>query len=221
MLPQLLLTTLALLPISQAETVLGAYIFHRHGDRTAKSWPPANLTDLGYSQVYSSGDYYRNRWIAANATSPIYGMSSDVVLNSQLAVTAPADTVLQNSAAGFAQALYPPVGAELGSQMLRNGSTVSSPMNGFQLIPIGLTTTSANSEDSAWLQSTTGCGAATISSNEYFTSPAYNSLLDSTRGFYTSLSPVINTTFNSTSTSYKNAYTSTFTMSSFLCTTNR
>ena len=34
-----------------AETVLGAYIFSRHGDRTAKSTPPAVLTDLGYQEV--------------------------------------------------------------------------------------------------------------------------------------------------------------------------
>jgi hypothetical protein len=48
---------LSFVPLIQAqETVLGAYIFHRHGDRTSKSWPPVLLTDLGYTQVHASGD---------------------------------------------------------------------------------------------------------------------------------------------------------------------
>ena len=34
-----------------AETVIGAYIFSRHGDRNAKSTPPTVLTDLGYQEV--------------------------------------------------------------------------------------------------------------------------------------------------------------------------
>jgi hypothetical protein len=42
------------------ETVLGIYIFSRHGDRTAKATPPANLTDLGYEEVFTSGTYFRN-----------------------------------------------------------------------------------------------------------------------------------------------------------------
>ncbi len=42
------------------ETVLGVYMFHRHGDRTAKITPPSNLTDLGYLQVFESGEYVRS-----------------------------------------------------------------------------------------------------------------------------------------------------------------
>jgi hypothetical protein len=36
---------------ASAETVLGVYIFSRHGDRTAKSTPPTSLTDLGFQEV--------------------------------------------------------------------------------------------------------------------------------------------------------------------------
>ena len=132
---QLLLSSL--LPLIHAqETVLGVYIFHRHGDRTSKSWPPASLTDLGYQEVYSSGNFYRNRYIDAGASSPILGISTDVAANSQLNVQAPVDDVLQNSAAGFLQGLYPPVGATLGSQKLANGTTVEAPLGGFQLISV-------------------------------------------------------------------------------------
>lgn len=100
------LTPLAYAQTQTNETVLGVYMFHRHGDRTSKMTPPANLTDLGYLQVYTSGQYYRNRYIASDATYRINGVNSDLVKQSQIEVSAPDDTVLQNSAVGFLQGLY-------------------------------------------------------------------------------------------------------------------
>ncbi|KAJ8070184.1 hypothetical protein OCU04_000574 [Sclerotinia nivalis] len=205
----------ALLPLIQgqestSETVLGVYIYHRHGDRTTKSYPPVSLTDLGYAQVHASGNFYRNRYIDSNASSPIYKISSDIAKASQLNVQAPVDNVLQNSAAGFLQGLYPPVGATLGSQTLANGTSVEAPLGGFQLIPVNAVTTassSANSESSTWLQGSSGCGNAITSSNNYFYSEEYTSLLNSTKNFYQSILPVVNTTFDSTKNTFKNAYT--------------
>ncbi|KAL8806965.1 MAG: hypothetical protein Q9182_000946 [Xanthomendoza sp. 2 TL-2023] len=199
-----------LLPLtaSAVETVLGVYIFSRHGDRTAKSTPPANLTDLGYSQIFTSGTYFRNRYIAPNATSRILGVNSDIVKQSQITASAPLDTVLMNSAQGFLQGLYPPVGSRLGSETLRNGEVVRSPLNGYQLIPIQTVTSGTGSEDSAWLQGSSNCALATASSNQYFTSSSYNQLLASTSDFYKSLTPLINATFSPDQISYKNAYTS-------------
>ncbi|KAL8773914.1 MAG: hypothetical protein Q9209_001344 [Squamulea sp. 1 TL-2023] len=190
-----------------AETVLGVYIFSRHGDRTPKSTPPANLTNLGYSQVFTSGTYFRNRYIAANATSRIPGVNSDVVKQSQITVSAPLDTVLMNSAQGFLQGLYPPVGSRLGSDTLRDGRIVQSPLDGYQLIPIQPVTSGAGSEDNAWLQGSSNCAQALVSSNEYFTSSDYNDLLASTSDFYRSLTPLIGATFNTDQISYRNAYT--------------
>ncbi|KAF2171109.1 hypothetical protein M409DRAFT_51328 [Zasmidium cellare ATCC 36951] len=202
----------ALLPLALAqtesnETVLGVYMFHRHGDRTAKSTPPANLTDLGYAEVYTSGQYYRNRYISSDATFKINGINSDLVKQSQIAISAPADTVLQNSAMGFLQGLYPPVGNVMGTQTLRNGTNVTSPLNGYQLIPISLVSSGAGSEDAGWLQSTSNCAKATISSNNYFNSESYMNYLNSTQDFYNNLLPVINGTFNASMDSFKNAYT--------------
>ncbi|PQE11621.1 histidine acid phosphatase protein [Rutstroemia sp. NJR-2017a WRK4] len=204
----------SILPLIQAqestpETVLGVYVFHRHGDRSTKAYAPTSLTDLGYAQVYASGNYYRQRYIDSNASSPIYGISSDLVKTSQLNVQAPVDTVLQNSAAGFLQGLYPPVGATLGSQKLANGTSVEAPLNGYQLIPVQTVTSAssgANSENSAWLQGQSGCANAITSSNDYFFSQEYMTLLNSTKSFYQSLLPVINTTFTSGQDTFKNAY---------------
>ncbi|KAL8789633.1 MAG: hypothetical protein Q9213_001069 [Squamulea squamosa] len=190
-----------------AETILGVYIFSRHGDRTAKSTPPANLTNLGYSQVFTSGTYFRNRYIAANGTSRIAGVNSDIVKQSQITVSAPFDTVLMNSAQGFLQGLYPPVGSRMGSDTLRDGRIVQSPLDGYQLIPVQPVTSGTGSEDSAWLQGSSNCAQALVSSNEYFTSSDYNDLRASTSEFYKSLTPLIGATFNADQISYKNAYT--------------
>ncbi|TKA68451.1 hypothetical protein B0A55_07724 [Friedmanniomyces simplex] len=202
----------AALPLAYAqtqsnETVLGVYMFHRHGDRTAKSTPPSNLTDLGYQEVYTSGQYYRSRYIASDATYRINGINADVVKQSQIAVSAPADTVLQNSAMGFLQSLYPPVGSGLDTDTLKNGTVITAPMDGYQLIPISLVTSGSGSEDNGWLQSASGCAQATISSNNFFTSAEYMSLLNSTHGLYQSVLPTINGTFNSSTATFKNAYT--------------
>jgi hypothetical protein len=192
---------LALLPLIQAqETILGVYIFHRHGDRTAKSWTPVNLTDLGYSQVYGSGDYYRSRYISGSSAKKVYGVNENVVKLTQLSVEAPVDVVLQNSATGFLQGLYPPVGATLSSAALANGSSVSAPLNGYQLIPVNAVASAAsgaNSENSAWLQGSSGCNNAIISSNNYFSSQEYLTTLAETKTFYQNLLPVINGTFTS------------------------
>lgn len=203
------LLALSLLPsIFAQETVYGVYIFHRHGDRTAKSTPPANLTQLGYQEVYTAGQFYRNRYVANGAQYQIQGLSSDIAIPSQLYVAAPSDTVLQNSAEGFLQGLYPAVTPD--TETLRNGTVITPPLNGYQLIPIGLVEAGTGSENNGWLQDASGCNNADTSSNNFFLSAEYQQLLNSTQAFYTRLTPVINNTFSSSQTSFKNAYTSSF-----------
>lgn len=210
MFSQALLLVSALPLATAAETVLGVYIFHRHGDRTAKSTPPANLTDLGFQEVYSAGQYFRDRYISSSASSRIAGIEPDLVKLSQLSVSAPVDNVLQTSAIGFLAALYPPVGPTLGSNTLRNGTIVQAPLNGFQLIPVQVVSAGAGSEDNGWLQGATNCAGATTSSNQYFYTQDYENLLNSTMDFYKSLTPMVNETFSDSQISFKNAYTSSF-----------
>ncbi|KAI6882475.1 phosphoglycerate mutase-like protein [Hortaea werneckii] len=189
------------------ETILGVYMFHRHGDRTAKATAPANLTTLGYREVYTSGSYYRNRYVASSAPFQISGINSDLVKQSQISVLSPADDVLENSALGFLQGLYPPVGDSMGTTELGNGSSVAAPLDGYQLIPIGLVDTGSGSEDSSWLQSAQGCAKATSSSNNYFLSQQYQDLLASTQDFYEQFEPVVNGSFDESELNFKNAYT--------------
>jgi hypothetical protein len=105
------------------------------------------------------------------------------------------------------------VGATLGSQTLANGSSVEEPLGGYQLIPVSVLASEssiANSGDSTWLQGNSGCANAIVSSNDYFFSQDYLSLLASTGPFYQSILPVINNTFTSSTDTYKNAYASEF-----------
>ena len=192
-----------------AETVLGLYVFHRHGDRTPKSFPPVSLTPLGYAQVFQSGAWYRENYIAANAPSRINNISPNDVKLSQIAASAPQDNVLMSAAVGFLQGLYPAV-EESSRQKLRNGSTVEAPLGGYQIIPVETVASGADSENTAWLQGASNCANAVISSNEYFDTEDYKSRLHSTQAFYDSLAPVISSTIERVNNSYKNAYTSEF-----------
>lgn len=188
------------------ETILGVYMFHRHGDRTAKITPPTNLTALGYQEVYTSGDYFRSRYISSNAALKINGISSNTVKQSQIAVSSPYDAVLQPSTMGFLQALYPGLGSPADVSTLRNGTTITPPLNGYQFVPINTVSTGTNSENTAWLQSTSSCYNALVSSNNYFYSSQYNTLLNSTQSFYQNLVPVINGSYSANASTFKNAY---------------
>ncbi|KAJ5507071.1 hypothetical protein N7527_009214 [Penicillium freii] len=201
-----LLLAVSLSPIVDAERVLGAYIFARHGDRTPKVFGSTQLTDLGYREVFDSGSYYNDRYISSSSSKQIEGISADVVKPKQISASAPSDTVLQNSATGFLQGLYPPVG-KVASQTLGNGTSVEAPLNGYQLIQLIPATTSKNAEDSTWLQGSSGCQKASVSSNNYFSSELYTSLLSSTKEFYQSLSPMLDGAFASSDMTFKNAYT--------------
>lgn len=207
MLSQTLLPFALFISLTQAaETVLGLYIFSRHGDRTSKAYPPTKLTDLGYNEIFSSGTWFRENYI--NGTSPINGIETNNVKVSQIAASAPLDDVLWPSAQGFLQGLYPPVGATLGSQTLGNGTVVAAPLGGYQIIPIQTLTTGTGSENDAWLQGASNCANAEISSNNYFASPEYMALLNNTQAFYSSILPTINTTFNASQANFMNAYSS-------------
>jgi hypothetical protein len=139
-------------------------------------------------------------------------LSNDIAVLSQMTVTSPVDTVLQNSAQVFLQGLYPPAGTAA-QQTLANGTVTEAPFGGYQYIPVNAVANAASgagSEDSAWLQGTTGCGNAIVSSNNYFTSVEYLDTQASTADFYKSLMPVINGTFSESQASFKNGFTSKF-----------
>lgn len=202
----LAIASLPLADLASAERVLGAYIFQRHGDRTAKALPPAKLTDLGYNQEYMSGNFFHQRYISASSQNHIEGISSSVVNLAQISASAPQDTVIQNSGQAFLQGLYPPVG-QSANETLRNGSVIYSPLSGYQLIPLADVQSGSGSEDNTWLQSTSSCANGLVSSNDYYYSTSYKQLLSSTNELYQSLASDLNNSISSSSLSFKNAFT--------------
>lgn len=191
---------------ASAEKVLGVYIYSRHGDRSAKVSGNTHLTDLGYREVFLSGTYYHDRYITSNSSLQIAGIDDSVINPKQVAASAPDDGVLQNSATGFMQGVYPPVGASA-AQTLRNGSTVEAPLNGYQLVTLATVSTGTNSENTNWLQSANDCQKSEISSNAFYSSPLYISLSNSTKSFYQSLAPMLTSAFTESQLTFKNAYT--------------
>ncbi|CAJ0545812.1 Ff.00g092850.m01.CDS01 [Fusarium sp. VM40] len=205
--PLSLLFLSSLPSLAVAEDVLGLYIFHRHGDRTAKAWKPVNFTALGADEVHSSGSWYRDTYVSEDAPRRISGLSAESAVLSQLEVTSPVDAVLQNSALVFLQGLYPPTKQV---ETLANGSKVEAPLSGYQYIPIASSETAAsdkNSENSAWLQGNSGCTNAEASSNDYFSSSEYAQTYKDTEDFYQSLLPVIKKTYGKDAANFQNAYT--------------
>ncbi|KAF7718217.1 Uncharacterized protein PECH_006171 [Penicillium ucsense] len=191
--------------VVEAERVLGAYIYARHGDRTAKVLGNTQLTNLGYREVFDAGSFYHDRYVAAGSDKQIEGISPVIVNPAQISASSPTDAVLQNSATGFLQGVYPPAGSSA-NQTLANGTTVDSPLQGYQLIQIAATSSSNSNEGQTWLQGSSECNKATVSSNNYYVSTAYETMLQSTKSFYQSLSPLINSTFSPSQMSFKNAY---------------
>jgi hypothetical protein len=192
-----------------AETLLGAFVFSRHSDRTPKSSPPALLTPLGYSQMFNSGNLFRTRYLDSTSPSRILSIDTPLVKNSQLHISAPNDLILMTSAQAFAQGLYPPVGPSLSTQTLRNGTTVSPPLDGYQLIPVHTLTQGAGSEDQPWLQAAQGCAQASLSSNAYYHSREFEEVQGQTRDVYGSVAKLVEGTFKREEVGYRNAYAST------------
>ncbi|KAJ5754267.1 Histidine phosphatase superfamily clade-2 [Penicillium manginii] len=193
-------------PFVAAERVIGAYIYSRHGDRTPKVFGNTALTVLGYREVFNSGSYYNGRYIAEDdSTFHIDGISNSTVKAKQISVTAPDDAVLQNSATGFMQGVYPPTSKNVAT--LSNQTTQEAPLGGYQIITVGTTDTNTDSESSTWLQGSSGCSRATVSSSSYYTSKEYLALEASTKGFYESLAPVLKGAFAEKDMTFKNAYT--------------
>jgi acid phosphatase len=201
----LLAVTLPLADLANAERVLGAYLFQRHGDRTPKELPPTKLTYLGYNEEYVAGTVFRDRYILPGSSNQIEGISTDLVNLAQITASAPQDTVIQLSGQAFLQGLYPAAGSSA-NETLRNGSTIDAPLSGYQLIPIKDVQSGAGSEDNPWLQSTSLCNNADLSSNNFYYSSLYNNLMSSTHDLYQSLEPLLSHTYTSSQMNFKNAF---------------
>jgi len=154
-----------------ADTVNGAVIFSRHGDRTWKAAPPTKLTAVGQQQLYNSSAYWRSRWLKSGSDYQIVNLSKDVYSPAQFSAAAPDQPLLVTSGQVFLQGLYPPL-----------NETSEHPLSGYQYVP--LTTVPSDSPASIWLKGDDGCPAHDDIADRWNTTAEFKALEVSTKDFY-------------------------------------
>lgn len=201
--------TLALLATSPAlaETLYSVVVFTRHGDRTAKYFKGYSMTSLGATQMYESGQYFRERYVEQGASNKIVNISSDKAVTSQLWASAPDQGVLYQTATNFLQGLYPPLSdlnTQLSTETLTNGTEVTSPLNGYQFVLIhGEDTTTP---DTIWIKGDDQCPTYDTAYESYQDSLEYREMLDNTAPFYETFTPLLGDIMGPENVSYANAY---------------
>ncbi|KAH7149080.1 histidine phosphatase superfamily [Dactylonectria estremocensis] len=193
-----------------AETIHGAVVFSRHGDRTTKWYGAQSLTSLGAEQNYQVGSEYRNRYLEADSEFQILGISEDKYVSSQLFASAPDQGILMNTATAFLQGFYPPLGEiapEIASQTLNNGTNSTSPIDGYQYVVLhGI---NDNSPDTIWIKGDDSCPAYKNASKSFVKSDEFQERVDATSDFYTGFYDVLSSgvyNLKPENMTYANAY---------------
>ncbi|KAF8539958.1 histidine phosphatase superfamily [Trichophaea hybrida] len=189
--------------VVQSETIHGAVIFSRHGDRTWKGAPPTKLTALGQNQMYNSGSYWRSRYLTSSSPHQISGINSHIYSAAQFSASAPNQPLLVTSAQAFLQGLYPPTTSP---DILANGTQVEPPLFGFQYATV--TTILDDSPETIWLKGNDGCPVYAEATAKWNTTDSFVQLQKSTKDFYKSFyAPIFAGVLPESKMSYANAYT--------------
>ncbi|KAF2749263.1 phosphoglycerate mutase-like protein, partial [Sporormia fimetaria CBS 119925] len=189
----------ALLAPAAAETILGATVLTRHGDRTSKHYKGYGLTSLGAQQNFRVGSDFRARYINSSSSERILGISADEVVDSQIFASAPDQKVLLHTITAFLQGLYPPTdNSEDASQM--------SPLDGYQYVTIH--GEESESPDAIWLKGDESCPAALNAFEKFRESEEFEEREEATKEFYESFWDLLKGVYDyePSHLSYKNAY---------------
>ncbi|ERF77008.1 hypothetical protein EPUS_06876 [Endocarpon pusillum Z07020] len=200
------LTALAATP-TLAQTVHSVLVFTRHGDRTAKYYPGYHMTNLGANQLYSSGGFYRQRYVDEGAPSRVAGISADEVIPSQIWASAPDQAILYQTATNFLQGLYPPLGelnSTLATEELANGTSSQAPLNGYQFILVH--GEGDTDPDTIWLKGDEACPAYDTASKSYRQSEEYQRTLSQSADFYSRFTPLLANIMGAENVSYSHGF---------------
>ncbi|KKF92332.1 Lysosomal acid phosphatase [Ceratocystis platani] len=201
---------LALASSAAAETVYGAAVFSRHGDRTTKHYKNQQLTTVGANQNFVMGSAYRSRYLLSSSEHQIANISEDKYVSSQVYASAPDSGILLATANYFLQGLYPPLdtinAAEAGTA-LANGTKVAAPLAGYQYVT--LHAEDANSPDTMWIKGDENCPAQAATISAWEASPVFAQRVSDSKDFYESMYPALNEVYDYTDSaqlSYAQAY---------------
>lgn len=113
-------------------------------------------------------------------------------MREQVYASAPDQGILLDTATSFLQGLYPPLGdirPQVAAQTLANGSSVSSPLDGYQYVT--LHGVREDSPATVWIKGDDNCPAVADAAAEYAASPEFQARVSATRDFYRSLHPLV------------------------------
>ncbi|WQF76825.1 Putative histidine phosphatase superfamily [Colletotrichum destructivum] len=192
-----------------AETIHGVLVFSRHGDRTTKHYGAQSLTSLGAQQCFEVGSDYRSRYLESDSPHRILDISEDKYVPSQVYASAPDQAILLNTATSFLQGLYPPLvdlNAEVATSTLNNGSTSTSPLNGYQYVL--LRGKNSNSPDTIWIKGDDGCPANAAAYEAFEASDEFRTRVAETKDFYAGFYDVLESVYDyrPENMTYENAY---------------
>lgn len=186
---------------SDNSKVVGVLLITRHGDRQGFYQDPTtydasgtSITPLGEVQQYQLGTLIKNKYLTPSSASYIQGIaggnSSSLVETEQVLLYADASDeggVIYDSAVAFTQGLWPAAGAN-SNTTLANGTTVVSPLNGYQYTPV----VSILSDSDVSLEGWTSCPKITSETTAFYNTPGFKAVNDANSDFLANLTDIVN-----------------------------
>ncbi|KAI0761989.1 phosphoglycerate mutase-like protein [Trametes elegans] len=177
------------------DKILGVVVFARHGDRQGFYQDPETytasstvITPLGEVQEFQLGSLLRSLYLNASAPTVIQGVStSDSIFQpNQVVVRADAGGeggVIFDSAVALTQGLWPVT--PRASTQLANGTNVTSPLGGYQYVPIE----SVEPNQDVSLEGFTSCNTFDEHTQGFYNSSAFQEKASEAEKFLNDLEP--------------------------------
>ncbi|KAI8971150.1 phosphoglycerate mutase-like protein [Trametes punicea] len=174
--------------------VLGIVVFARHGDRQGFYQDPETytasstlITPLGEKQEFQLGSLLRSLYLNASAPTYIQGIADLDSLFDPTQVIVRADAgdeggVIFDSAVALVQGLWP--ATPRASTQLANGTNVTSPLGGYQYVPIE----SVEPNEDVSLEGFTDCNTFDDHTEAFYNSSAFQQKQEASQ-FLTDLQP--------------------------------
>ncbi|KAJ3491134.1 hypothetical protein NLI96_g916 [Meripilus lineatus] len=179
------------------DTVLGVVLLTRHGDRTTFFQNPrtyaasqTSITPLGEQQEFELGALLRSLYLDQDSPTFIEGISpsTSVVRPDQIIARADAGDeggVIFDSTIALLQGLFP--ATHLSNITLANGTTVISPLGGYQYVPVE----TVEPDQDVSLQGFTSCNTLNIHTAGFYRSERFKEKARESREFLSKLAPFL------------------------------
>jgi len=174
----------------------GIVFFARHGDRTAFYQDPTTytasdttITPLGEVQEFNLGSLLRSTYLTPGGAKFIQGINYKAANQSEIKVRADAGDeggVIFDSCIALLQGLFPP-NRQAESITLANGTTFTSPLGGYEYIPIE----SVESNEDISLEGHASCTNWSNRVNQIYQSPAFLARAQQAAPFLAAIKPFI------------------------------